>query len=136
MDLQDKIKFGPDIEWISPPDPTPDGEAEDYWRDHLIPDDSPAKMREVHQAIASYLPAVELDGLSADYVGIRPKLVPPGAGFQDFVFRTDYPMTFLGGDADSQRSPMITLLGIESPGLTSSLAIAEKVVDMLPPDLE
>ena len=136
LDLQDKIKFGPDIEWISPPDPTPDGEAEDYWRDHLIPDDSPAKMREVHQAIASYLPAVELDGLLVDYVGIRPKLVPPGAGFQDFVFRTDYPMTFLGGDADSQRSPMITLLGIESPGLTSSLAIAEKVVDMLPPDLE
>ena len=81
MDLQDKIKFGPDIEWISPPNPTPEGEAEDYWRDHLIPDDSPAKMREVHQAIASYLPAVELDGLLVDYVGIRPKLVPPGVGF-------------------------------------------------------
>jgi len=136
LDLQGKIKFGPDIEWIPPPDPTPDGEVEDYWRQHLVPDDSPAKMREIHRAIASYLPDVELDALSADYVGIRPKLVPPGGGFQDFVFRTDYPMAFLGGDADSQRAPMVTLLGIESPGLTSSLAIAEKVVDMLPQDPE
>ena len=135
LDLQGKIKFGPDIEWISPPDPTLDGEVEDYWQEHLVPDDSPAKMREMHKAIASYLPGVEFDGLSPDYVGIRPKLVPPGAGFQDFVLRTDYPITFLGGDADSQRSPMITLLGIESPGLTSSLAIAEKVAHMLPQNL-
>ncbi|KAF9647045.1 hypothetical protein BDM02DRAFT_3117650 [Thelephora ganbajun] len=136
LDLQGKIKFGPDIEWISPPDPTADGEVEDYWREHLVPDDSPAKMREVHRAIASYLPGVELDGLSADYVGIRPKLIPPGGGFQDFVFRTDYPITFLGGDADSRQAPMVTLLGIESPGLTSSLAIAERVVDMLPQGAE
>jgi len=132
LDLQGKIKFGPDIEWVSPPELTPKGEVGDYWREHLVPDDSPAKMREMHQAIASYLPGVELDGLSADYVGIRPKLIPPGGGFQDFVLRADYPMTFLGGDADSRYAPMISLLGIESPGLTSSLAIAERVVDMLP----
>ena len=136
LDLQGKIKFGPDIEWIHPPESTADGEAEDYWRQHLVPDDSPSKIQEMHQAIASYLPEVELDGLSADYVGIRPKLIPPGGGFQDFVIRRDYPMTFLGGDADSQRAPMISLLGIESPGLTSSLAIAERVVDMLPQDPE
>lgn len=136
LDLQGKIKFGPDIEWIAPPEPTADGEVEDYWRQHLVPDDSPAKMREIHEAIASYLPGVELDALSADYVGIRPKLVPPGGGFQDFVLRTDYPIAFLGGNADSQRAPMISLLGIESPGLTSSLAIAEKVVDILPQDPE
>ena len=136
LDLQGKIKFGPDIEWISPPDPTADGEVEDYWRQHLVPDDSPEKMQEMHRAITSYLPGVELEGLSADYVGIRPKLIPPGGGFQDFVLRTDYPVTFLGGDADSQRAPMISLLGIESPGLTSSLAIAEKVAGMLPRDPE
>ena len=136
LDLQGKIKFGPDIEWISPPEPTVDGEVEDYWRQHLVPDDSPAKMQEMHRAIASYLPGVELDGLSADYVGIRPKLIPPGGGFQDFVLRTDYPGTFMGGGANSQRAPMITLLGIESPGLTSSLAIAERVVDMLAQDPE
>jgi 2-hydroxyglutarate dehydrogenase len=124
LDLQGKIKFGPDIEWIPPPDPTPDGEVEEYWREHLVPDDSPAKMREMHKAIAAYLLGVDFDGLSADYVGIRPKLIPHGAGFQDFVLRKDYPATLLGGNADSQRSPMITLLGIESPGLTPSLAIA------------
>lgn len=131
LDLQSKIRFGPDIEWIPPPDPNPAGEVQDYWREYLVPDDSPEKMREIHRAVASYLPGVELDGLSADYVGIRPKLIPPGGGFQDFVLRTDYPMTFLGGDADSRRAPMVTLLGIESPGLTSSLAIAERVVDTL-----
>jgi 2-hydroxyglutarate dehydrogenase len=136
LDLQGKIKFGPDIEWIPPPDPTPDGEVEDYWREHLVPDDSPAKMREMHKAITAYLPGVDFDGLSADYVGIRPKLIPPGAGFQDFVLRKDYPAIILGRRRRLARSPMITLAGIESPGLTSSLAIAEKVVDMLPVDLE
>ena len=136
MDLQGKIKFGPDIEWINPPEPGPDGEVEDYWREHLAPDDSQEKMREIHRAVASYLPGVELDGLSADFVGVRPKLIPPGGGFQDFVLRKDYPMSFLGGDADSRQAPMITLLGIESPGLTSSLAIAERVIEMLPKDVE
>lgn len=136
LDLQGKIRFGPDIEWIPPPDPSPEGEVLDYWHEHLVPDDSPERMREIHRAVVSYLPAAEFDGLSADYVGIRPKLIPPGGGFQDFVFRTDYPMTFLGGDADSRQAPMITLLGIESPGLTSSLAIAERVVEMLPQDGE
>ena len=136
LDLHGKIKFGPDIEWISAPDPNHEGEVEDYWREHLVPDGSPEKMRETHRAVASYLPGVELEGLSADYVGIRPKLKPPGGSFQDFVLRTDYPMSFLGGDSDSRRAPMVTLLGIESPGLTSSLAIAERVVDMLPQDVE
>ena len=136
LDLQGKIKFGPDIEWISPPDPGPDGEVNDYWREHLAPEDSQEKMHEIHRAVAGYLPGVEFDGLSADYVGIRPKLLPPGGGFQDFVLRTDYPMSFLDGGADSRHAPMITLLGIESPGLTSSLAIAERVVDMLPQDIE
>lgn len=135
LDLQGNIKFGPDIEWIPPPDPRPEGEVEDYWRGHLVPDDSPEKMREIHRAVASYLPGVELEGLSPDYVGVRPKLTPPGGGFQDFVLRTDYPMSFLGGDADSRHAPMVTLLGIESPGLTSSLAIAERIVDMLPQDV-
>ena len=134
LDLQGKIKFGPDIEWIVPPEI--DGEVEDYWREHLIPDDSPEKMRQTHRAVANYLPEVELDGLSADYVGIRPKLIPPGGGFQDFVLRKDYPASFLGWNADSQHAPMITLMGIESPGLTSCLAIAERVVDMLPQDTE
>jgi 2-hydroxyglutarate dehydrogenase len=123
LDLNGKIKFGPDVEWISPSE---EGE-EDFWKQHLVPDDS--KIHMMHKAITDYLPGVELSGLSPDYVGIRPKLAPPQAGFQDFVFRTDYPSDFLRRGAE--RNPMITLLGIESPGLTSSLAIAQLVVDRM-----
>ena len=90
----------------------------------------------MHKTVASYLPGIDSDGLSVDCVGIGPKFIPPGAGFQVFVLRIDYPMTFSGGDVDSQRSPVITLLGIESPGLKSSLAIAERAVGMLSQDLK
>ena len=134
MDLQGKIKFGSDIELIIPPDI--DEEVEDYWREHLIPDGSPEKMRQTHRAVAGYLPEVELYGLSADYVGIGPKLIPPGGGFQDFVLRTNYPTSFLGWNTDSQHVPMITPMRIESPGLSSCLAVAEMVVDILPQDAE
>jgi len=90
-------------------------------------------MTDMHLAVTKYLPGITLEGLQPDYVGIRPKIVPPGAGFQDFVFRTDYPCQFglIGGGGVEGDNPMISLLGIESPGLTSSLAIAEYVVDDL-----
>jgi len=125
LDLQGKIRFGPDIEWMSPP-ASVDNESEDdgdFWMRNLIPDDS--RLRDMHHAVATYLPGVQLHGLQPDYVGIRPKLIPSGGGFQDFVLRVDYP----GLDAErNRRCPMISLLGIESPGLTSSLALAEIVV--------
>lgn len=129
VDLQGKVRFGPDLEWISPP-PEKISEELDagYWEKHLVPDES--RLEEMHQSIQEYLPDVTLERLQPDYVGIRPKLLPPHGGFQDFILRTDYSSDFGGGgDRDS---PMITLMGIESPGLTSSLAIAEMVVeDML-----
>ncbi|KAJ3837180.1 NAD dehydrogenase [Lentinula raphanica] len=128
LDLDGKIKFGPDIEYLSPPTSSESEENMDYWNQHLIPDDS--KLEEIHLAVKQYLPGITLEGLQPDYVGIRPKLIPPGAGFQDFVFRTDYPCNF-GGNGVVGENPMISLLGIESPGLTSSLAIAEYVVDGL-----
>jgi len=124
LDLNGKIKFGPDVDWISPPE---DADEEDFWKHHLVPDGS--KIERMRKAITEYLPGVELSGLTPDYVGIRPKLAPPGQ-FNDFVFHTHYPEQFLGGgEAHSGSAPMISLLGIESPGLTSSLAIAEMVVD-------
>ncbi|KAJ7477071.1 NAD dehydrogenase [Mycena galericulata] len=119
LDLEGKVRFGPDLQWISPAD----GEDPDFWRFHLVPDDS--RLEEMHRAISRYLPEVTFQGLQPDYVGIRPKLVGPGGGFVDFVFRTDYP----DNDRESQHSPLISLLGIESPGLTASLAIAEHVVE-------
>ncbi|KAJ7688400.1 FAD dependent oxidoreductase [Mycena rosella] len=119
LDLQGKVRFGPDLQWISPAD----GQDPDFWKAHLVPDDS--MLEAMHHAVSRYLPEVRLEGLQPDYVGIRPKLVGPQGGFQDFVFRTDYPDT----DRESQHSPLISLLGIESPGLTASLAIAEHVVE-------
>ena len=125
LDLQGKIRFGPDLEWIDPAESEITGKEEDadFWTKMLKPDDS--RLPDMHQAVTSYLPGVALEGLQPDYCGIRPKLTPPGGGFQDFVIRTDYP----SGDAERNRSrPMVSLLGIESPGLTSCLAIAELIV--------
>lgn len=121
LDLEGKIRFGPDLEWISPPDANTDpseGDT-DFWNELLIPDET--RLSQMHQAVTDYLPGVKFEGMQPDYCGIRPKLVGPGGGFQDFVFRRD--LSRLDG-----RNAMISLLGIESPGLTSSLAIAEYVV--------
>lgn len=116
LDLQGKIRFGPDLDWLSPPEDV----NPDFWQQHLVPDDSRLQM--MLEAVQEYLPDVTLDGFQPDYCGVRPKLVGPGAGFQDFVFRRDR----ANGQSEGE---MISLLGIESPGLTSSLAIAEYVVD-------
>ncbi|KAK7060197.1 hypothetical protein VNI00_000962 [Paramarasmius palmivorus] len=111
LDLNGKIRFGPDLEWISPP--SDDEEANvDFWKRHLVPSDQ--RIPQMHREVTKYLPGVELDGMAPDYVGVRPKLVPPSGGFQDFVIRRD--------------GRMVTLLGIESPGLTSSMAIAEHLI--------
>jgi len=121
IDMNGKIRFGPDLEWISPPEN--DEEDPDFWQKHLVAND--LRLEEMHRAIMDYLPGVKIDGLQPDYVGIRPKLLPPEGGFPDFVVRTMFPN-------DNRRRPMINLLGFESPGLTSSLAIAEYIVeDML-----
>ncbi|KAF9246924.1 pyridine nucleotide disulfide oxidoreductase-like protein [Melanogaster broomeanus] len=122
LDLQGKVRFGPDLEWISPPSNVSDfgynEENVDFWTDHLVPSES--RLEEMHKAVKQYLPGVAFSGFRPDYVGIRPKLVV--SGFQDFVIRKDY--------ADGSDSGlMVSLMGIESPGLTSSLAIAEYVVE-------
>lgn len=140
LDLEGNVRFGPDLDWLNPPpiEYREDGSEladPDFWTKHLVPDES--RLREMHEAITEYLEAISFEGLQPDYCGIRPKLVGPEGGFQDFVFRTDYPDTFTSSVGRAKRSgrarsPMITLMGIESPGLTSSLAIAEMVVeDML-----
>ncbi|KAG6333891.1 hypothetical protein ID866_5204 [Astraeus odoratus] len=122
LDLQGNVRFGPDLEWISPPSVSADFDSDeshvDFWTRYLVPEES--RMEAMHTAVAKYLPGVQKDGFRPGYVGVRPKLVV--SGFQDFVFRKDY--------ADGVASGlMVSLLGIESPGLTSSLAIAEHVVE-------
>ncbi|KAF9224297.1 pyridine nucleotide disulfide oxidoreductase-like protein [Gyrodon lividus] len=121
LDLQGKVRFGPDLEWISPPSKGPDfcfnEENVDFWMEHLVPSES--RLGEMHKAVMQYLPGVVFEEFRPDYVGIRPKLVV--SGFQDFIIRKDYAN-------GSNSGLMVSLMGIESPGLTSSLAIAEHVV--------
>ena len=122
LDMAGNVRLGPDIDWLSAPNSAV--RDEDVWEAHLSPDRERA--RSMYAAVLRYLPGVELEGFQPDYAGIRPKLALPGAPFQDFVVRTDY------ADQRDGKAPMISLLGIESPGLTASLALAEMVVeDML-----
>ncbi|KAF8558984.1 pyridine nucleotide disulfide oxidoreductase-like protein [Imleria badia] len=122
LDMQGRVRFGPDLEWISPPTDAPDfctdEESADFWTQHLVPSES--RLEAMHKAVAQYLPGITFGGMRPDYVGVRPKLV--SSGFQDFVIRKDYAV-------GRENGLMVNLLGIESPGLTSNLAIAEYVVE-------
>ena len=105
-----RVRFGPDVEWVD--DPT-----------DLKP--SPARLSEAITEIQEYLPAVNPDAIDLDYCGIRPKLHntasgTSGKGFQDFVVQEEEGFT-----------GFVNLLGIESPGLTGSLAIGEMVENLL-----
>ncbi|KAJ5084686.1 hypothetical protein NUU61_009265 [Penicillium alfredii] len=109
-DMGGRIRFGPDIEWVDDPS-------------DLQP--SPARLEKALPEIKAYLPGVDLSAIALDYCGIRPKLgrggaVNQGTGFQDFVIQEEE--GFPG---------FVNLLGIESPGLTSSLAIGEMVDGIL-----
>jgi L-2-hydroxyglutarate oxidase LhgO len=68
--------------------------------------------------VRKYWPALKDGALQPGYAGIRPKIVPQGAPAQDFT---------LQGPAQHGVPGLIHLFGIESPGLTASLALAEKV---------
>lgn len=108
LDMGGRIRFGPDVEWVDSPD-------------DLAPTSDPVRFTTAVQSIKSFLPGVDTDALALDYAGIRPKLqrmgaVGSGKGFQDFYIKKED--GFEG---------FVNLLGIESPGLTSSLAIGEEV---------
>lgn len=135
LDMHGNVRFGPDLEWLTPPSlpGTPadtfifDEDAIDFWEHHLIADENRDRIEAMHRSVASYLPGIVLEGLRPDYVGIRPKLVGPEGGFQDFQVRIDQAADFGG----SGNAPMVSLLGFESPGLTASLAIGEYVASCL-----
>ncbi len=106
VDLGGRCKFGPDIEWI----PEIDYSFE------------PEKIAKFLDFIRSYYPALDPTRLHADYTGIRPKLYREGEPVPDF--RID-------GVAAHGMEGLIILAGIESPGLTSALAIGAYVGDRL-----
>lgn len=108
-DLGGQGVFGPDLVYV---------ETEDYSVD-------PAKRDEFARYIRRFWPGVETERLTPDYAGIRPKLHGPGEPQPDFQ---------LWGRDVHRLDGLAALFGIESPGLTSSLAIGEAVAEMLAHD--
>lgn len=102
MDMAGRIKFGPNVEWVEEEEYSVDPNLEDTFRN----------------SIATYFPEIKNRTLHADYCGIRPKLSGPNQPDKDFFIQTE---------CDHKISGLINLFGFESPGLTSSLAIAEEV---------
>lgn len=111
LDLGGQMRFGPDVEWLSLEDP----DAVDYRV-------NPARCESFYAAIRRYWPGLPDDALAAAYSGCRPKLSGPGEPAADF--RID-------GPAEHGLAGLVQLFGIESPGLTSSLALAERVAARL-----
>ena len=111
LDLGGQMRFGPDVQWI----PLAERGAEDYRVD-------PARAEPFADAIRRYWPDLPDDALQPAYAGIRPKVSGPGQAAADFVIQ---------GPAEHGVPGLVNLLGIESPGLTACLAIAEQVGDSL-----
>jgi L-2-hydroxyglutarate oxidase LhgO len=111
IDLGGQAKFGPDFEWLDTTDPT----QIDYAVD-------PARAAVFETAIRRYWPGLPDGALQPGYSGVRPKIHGPGVAAPDF--RID-------GPAEHGLPGIVNLLGIESPGLTASLAIAEEVLARL-----
>jgi len=105
-DLGGQARFGPDLQYV---------DHEDYSVD-------PARAEGFAAYIRRFWPGLPDGALSPDYAGIRPKLHGPGEPQPDFR---------LDGAAAHGLEGLVALFGIESPGLTSSLAIGEAVADML-----
>lgn len=106
LDLAGQARFGPDVEWIN---------KEDYTVD-------PGRQETFARGIRQWWPGLDPARLQPAYAGIRPKLAGPDGGFSDF--RID-------GPEEHGVPGLVNLFGIESPGLTSCLAIAEFVEELL-----
>jgi L-2-hydroxyglutarate oxidase LhgO len=103
LDLGGQVRFGPDVQWIDAPD-------------YSVTE---ADASRFYPAVRSYWPELEDGDLTPGYAGIRPKIVGPGEPEGDFLVH---------GPEDHLGAKVIALYGIESPGLTASLAIAEEIV--------
>ena len=102
LDLAGRMRLGPDATYV----------------DTLDVAVAPAKASAFAEAVQRYLPAIRVEDLAPEMAGIRPKLAGPGEPFRDFV---------LAETSDLGAPGMIHLIGIESPGLTASEALARRV---------
>jgi L-2-hydroxyglutarate oxidase LhgO len=106
LDLAGQARFGPDVEWI---------DSVDY-------DVDAHRAERFYPAIRRYWPDLPDGALMPAYSGIRPKIVPPAVAVQDFMIQAP---------SDHGVAGLINLFGIESPGLTASLALADCVAQRL-----
>ena len=106
LDMVGQARFGPDVEWVDTIDYTVD----------------PARHAKFAAAAQRIWPALDPARLQAGYAGVRPKITGPGEAAGDFM---------ISGPADHGCAGLVNLFGIESPGLTSSMAIARVVAEML-----
>jgi L-2-hydroxyglutarate oxidase LhgO len=106
LDLAGRMRFGPDVEWIA---------HENYEVD-------PSRAASFYARIRTYWPGLPDDSLVPDYAGVRPKLTGPGETPADFMIE---------GPAEHGLPGLVTLFGIESPGLTCSLPLADEAVSYL-----
>ena len=106
FDLAGAARFGPDVEWV------------DY-EDYAVP---PERKRSFELAVQEYFPELDSEALTPSYAGVRPKVVGPGEPSGDFVVQTSV--------AHGAHN-VVSLFGIESPGLTASLSLAERVRELL-----
>ena len=107
LDLGGQARFGPDVEWVdSPTDLAVD----------------PRRSEAFYAEIRRYWPALHDGALQPAYAGIRPKITPPGAPAADFMVQ---------GPVQHGVPGLVHLFGIESPGLTSALALGDEVVRVL-----
>jgi L-2-hydroxyglutarate oxidase LhgO len=106
LDMGGQARFGPDVSWLDDVDYSFDVDRE----------------KAFYAAIRHYFPGLADDTLSPGYTGVRPKLSPAGAPAADFVVQ---------GPAEHGVAGLVNLYGIESPGLTAALALAEMVLPML-----
>jgi L-2-hydroxyglutarate oxidase LhgO len=102
LDLGGQARFGPDVTWV---------DRVDYSFDE-------SRVHGFYQTIRRYYPALVDGDLSPGHTGVRPKIVPAGAPDADFVIQ---------GPAVHGVPGLVNLFGIESPGLTANLALAEEV---------
>ena len=110
LDHATQARFGPDVQWL---------DTTDTHFDYAV---DPARADSFYGAIRRYWPALPDNALVPDYAGVRPKA----------VYNTDDEVDFqISTPADHGVTGLVNLYGIESPGLTSSLAIAERVVQIL-----
>ncbi|MGE0497674.1 MAG: NAD(P)/FAD-dependent oxidoreductase [Ramlibacter sp.] len=107
LDLGGQAKFGPDVQWVDSPD-------------DLVVD--PRRGDGFYAEVRKYWPALADGALLPGYAGLRPKISGPGEAAADFLIQ---------GPAVHGVAGLVNLFGIESPGLTSALAIADEAVQLL-----